>query len=80
MKIIFGVSSFDVERHAAAVIRQINNEKHNNFDPKPRGVAHTLAVMPVLCDDCGCTFWARDPYASHIGCRGFRKGAGFSNG
>lgn len=81
MKIIMGEEGHVLEAHAKQMIRSL--EKYEIKHPtqaKPRGVANHAAHFPLLCTECGLSYWSRDEYASHIGCKGVppKQSAGFS--
>lgn len=82
MDIIIGASAIDRSEHAKHVVRKILAQESDPKYPRqasPIGVAAHLARFPHTCDDCGETYWDRDEYGhSHLGCRGVRKGMGFS--
>lgn len=78
MKILFDNSGDEASHHAKRIIKSL--ESHADVYPHlavPKGVAHHSAQYPLMCDDCGETYWSRDQYGSHIGCRGERKEIGF---
>ena len=79
MKIIWGRDSGVLAAHAKAVQKacEARDHKPDAREVKPKGVAAHLAKFPVLCDDCGETFWANDQWANHTGCRGVKRGTGF---
>jgi hypothetical protein len=71
MKIVFDEGKLPISEHAQMIVRALGRE--DNKYPgraKPLGVAHHTARFPIVCTDCGVTYWSRDEYASHIGCKG----------
>ena len=76
MKIIFGESGDQLAQHARELITRLERETLGS-QIKPRGIPYHATKFPIECDDCGKTFWASDPYASHLGCRGLSRSAGF---
>lgn len=71
LRIIMGEEKFATERHARTLMRSL--EKHDHRHPttvKPRGVSSHTAQFPLLCSECGATYWSRDEYASHMSCKG----------
>lgn len=80
MKIIMGQSRSAIEEHAKKVLLALDREEERHphrTNVQPRGVATYAARHPVVCDDCGETFWANDPYASHPKCKKGRGEIGF---
>ena len=80
MKIIVGQNRSDIEEHAKKVLRaiaayELRHPRAENI--VPRGIPTHAARFPVVCDDCGDTFWANDPYASHRKCSKGRERIGF---
>jgi hypothetical protein len=80
LTIIYGDDRSAREEHAKALVEKI--EKHqleSTHSPMPRGIAVHLARYPLACEDCGETYWSKDAYGTHMGCRGEPKkqAAGF---
>lgn len=68
--------------HARSLLRAIEkNDLKFPMQANPRGIARHTAHHPILCDDCGVTFWSRDEYGTHVACKGTPKqfGAGFQS-
>lgn len=64
--------------HAARLIRSLQEyEDKYPHAASPRNVSDYAAVFPVICDNCGDTFWANSPHAIHPRCRGTRSQFGF---
>lgn len=77
MKIIYGDNRSTVTEHAATVVKKIQQQEADPSYPKhamPIGIAHHLALYPKACDECGVTYWSKDEWGSHIGCRGYVRG------
>lgn len=70
-----------ITEHARATVKYISDKEFDRHNPngagKPLGIPVYAAKYPVVCDDCNETYWANDPYASHVRCRGNLRGAGF---
>lgn len=80
MKIIIDVGKSGIEAHAKKVLRarELYLERHPHAENiVPRGIATHAARYPVICDDCGVTFWANDPYAAHQKCSAKNGKVGF---
>jgi len=74
MKILMDDSREVRAEHAKAVVKALDDADVK--DPRravPQGIAFHTAHYPILCDDCGSTYWSRDPYASHLRCPGGAK-------
>jgi hypothetical protein len=78
MKIIFGNNKFEIEDHAKKVMKSIEKEELK-FPRRviPIGVAIHTVRYPLICDDCGETYWSRDEYGSHIKCNHKKSYTGF---
>lgn len=62
--------------HAQRQLREAwrNDERHvASHNIIPRGVPIHATRYPIFCDDCGNTYWSRDPFADHVGCPGAGK-------
>lgn len=71
LKIVFGVERAEIEKHARSLLRaQEEYESKNPFRATPRGIAFYASHFPISCDDCGKTFWGRNEWAAHPGCKG----------
>lgn len=71
--------SEDIAEHAKKVLKAIDayEERYPRHAPA-KGISNHLAQFAKLCDDCGNTYWSRDEYGMHIGCKGFvQKKTGF---
>lgn len=78
MKILWGHDSGDTARHAKNLIRAIQRYQDKQVtEPKPKDVPNHMAQHPLICDDCGETYWSRDQWGSHITCKGVKKEIGF---
>jgi formylmethanofuran dehydrogenase subunit E len=79
LKFIFDNKLIATTEHARQLIVKINERENKDvYDPKPKDVAHHSAVTPVLCEECGETFWSKNRYSeNHIDCKGPQKGIGF---
>lgn len=80
MRILLGPDAVDRTEHARHVIKKITKQESDPQYPKnavPIGIAQHLARYPNQCDDCGQTYWGKDEYSSHLGCRGPIKNTGF---
>lgn len=73
-----GAHSADITDHACRMIkaREQEEERHPRF-ARPRSVPEHLARHPIHCDECGETYWASDPYASHKRCGKTKTDVGF---
>lgn len=83
MKIIFGVDSFETEKHAKKILTAISQvEDQFPHRAMPRGIAYHLAKYTHVCDECGQTYWVANEWATHLGCPGAPnqkdKGFGFN--
>lgn len=80
MKILVDRTNEGVDDHARDVVAHLTkmSRKPSVHDVRPIGIAHYRAQFPIECEECGLTFWARDPFASHRGCKGEQKGTGFA--
>lgn len=78
MKIIFGESRDAIAEHARKYFeaRDKSNERYPD-EMRPKGIAYHTARFPIVCEDCGETYWANDPYTAHTKCGSTRR-AGFS--
>lgn len=82
LRVVFGEERGVVADHAKSLLKALaKSEMQFPSRAKPRGIAHHTAHFPILCDDCGQTFWSRDEFGSHLGCKGAPKsfGAGFQS-
>lgn len=80
LRIVMGGGHRSHAEHAQMMVRKIEalQERSPHHHPRPKGIALHQAVYPSLCEDCGETYWSREEWTNHIGCRGVRtKGAGF---
>ena len=57
-----------VEEHAKNMIKFHQQRAFKSHEPQPLGIPVHTALHPIICDDCGDTYWANDPYASHRKC------------
>ena len=74
LRIVIGAHSADISEHAVRVIEaRKRNEDRHPLHAIPIGVAAHLTRYPIVCDDCGETFWAADQYASHAKCKRGRQ-------
>jgi len=78
VKIIRGADSERLAIHARSVLKGLEDydRRHPQY-AKPRDCGSYSAVFPILCDECGETFWARDQYSSHKRCNKGQPGMGF---
>lgn len=80
LKIIVHDSVTQAEKHAKAWFvtmrrKQMMNPSVDNVEL--HGVAQHLVRYPVICDDCGLTYWANSPWAEHPKCQKARDKVGF---
>lgn len=79
LNVIIDDSVSRVEAHARRLIREQREREFNHLDAvAPIGIANHSVLFPVICDDCGETFWAHDLYATHQGCKKKSSGIGFN--
>lgn len=80
MKIIFGKDNQAISDHAQSMLKAMEKDsiRHPLAYMAPKGVAYHTAQNPIFCDDCGETYWARDQYAAHVGCRKGKGKTGFT--
>ena len=64
--------------HARAVVRYLDSvDAKDPGNAPPKGVPHHLAAHPQVCEDCGKTYWSRERWAAHLGCKGVVRDTGF---
>lgn len=78
LRIIFGTTRAELEEHAKEhLLSQRAYDKKNPHRVQPRGVPYHLTQYPLLCDDCGETYWSRDEYGAHLKCNKGKGATGF---
>lgn len=80
LKIIVHSHLSQAEEHAKEwfTVRRRQQMKHPNVnDVDLHGISQYSVRYPNICDDCGQTFWANDPYAEHARCPKGRSKMGF---
>jgi formylmethanofuran dehydrogenase subunit E len=81
LKVLMHDNVSQAENHAKAWFehkRYVNHKNPSVYDVDLYGIAQHTARFPVICDDCGETFWANDPYATHSKCsKGRESRVGF---
>lgn len=80
MKILIDSKITETAEHARSLLKAIEEQqKKRPWEIMPRGIPYHTSVYPLRCDDCDKTFWSKDSYGVHIGCKGApdKKIAGF---
>jgi hypothetical protein len=80
LKVIVHDNISQAESHAQAYFRarrEMNMRRPHVDNMDLYGIAQHTTRYPIICDDCGETYWANDPYAEHIKCRKGKAKAGF---
>ncbi len=81
MRIITDAEGVSSEDHAKKIVQAIRQHeltpRHSPRDIMPIGISKYQAHFPIMCDDCGETYWSRDEYGSHLGCKGVTRNTGF---
>lgn len=79
VKLVFGLERSRIADHAQKLlIAQVKFDWKNPHNVIPLGIPAHAVRYPVVCDECGMTFWANDPYAWHRKCSAKKNATGFS--
>jgi len=80
LKVIVHDNLYQAEEHAKKFFRAKREREMRHPDPANMelyGIAGHTTRYPIICDDCGETYWASDPYAAHPRCRKGKDRVGF---
>ena len=80
LKVIVHDNISQAENHAKCWFKakEAANHKNPSVDYADLyGIPKHTARFPVVCDDCGETFWANDPYSVHSKCSKGHNRVGF---